>query len=233
MPVSFHQFRVRVQQCVTKVGAHLTTAQIQKLNSTLNYLEVGRWLKANGFSSSPRYADRWELYAAIAKDIKQDKILYLEFGVYEGYTLKRWAKLLHNPRSRFCGFDSFQGLPEDWDSLRPKGTFHVMGAIPLYDDPRVTLHKGWFNETLPTFVLPEHDRLLLHLDADLYSSTIYVLEMLHERMGPGTIIIFDQFCDRFHELKAWSEFLKKRRLKFGFLGATLNLEQVAFRCTGV
>lgn len=226
-----YQLRIRVQQFLTLLGPYTSELQIQKLNSILNYLEVGRWLKANNFSSYPRYTDRWQMYSAIAETIKREKVLYLEFGVYEGYTLRRWAKLLENPDSSFCGFDSFQGLPEDWDSLRPKGTFDIKGAIPKYDDSRVTLHQGWFSDTVPKFIFPPHDRLVVHLDADLYSSTLFVLKTIHEMICPGTIIIFDQFCDRLHELRAWSEFLKETQIKCRFIAATINLEQVTFECT--
>jgi len=225
-----YQIKLRVQQFLTKVGSHTSTPQIQKLNSLLNYLEVGRWLEANGFSPVVRYKDRWLMYEALSQDIKNQRVVYLEFGVYEGYTLRRWAKLLGHQETRLFGFDSFEGLPEDWDSLRPQGTFDVKGAIPTYDDIRVSLCQGWFSDTLPIFTLPEHDRLVLHLDADLYSSTKFVLECLKDDILPGTIIIFDQFCDRMNELKAWDEFLKQTPRKFRFAAATINLEQVAFQC---
>ena len=225
-----YQIRGQIQWLLTKIGARLTTAQIQKLNSIVNYLEVGRWLKAHGFSASPRHEDRWKMYDSLAEKIKNEKVLYLEFGVYEGYTLRRWAKLLENESTRLFGFDSFEGLPENWDELRPRGTFDVQGMIPTYDDPRVALCPGWFSDTLPDFVLPAHERLVIHLDADLYSSTIFVLDTLSNHMLAGTIIIFDQLCDRMHELRAWDEFLQKTKRRFRFAAATTNLEQVAFEC---
>ena len=225
-----HRVRCRLQQLLTRIGARLNNTQIHKLNSIINYLEIGRWLKANGFATSPRYSDRWKMYESLAQKIKDEEVLYLEFGVYEGYTLRRWARLLTNESSKFFGFDSFEGLPEGWDTLRPQGTFDVQGMIPTYDDPRVSLCRGWFSDTLPGFVLPAHERLLLHLDADLYSSTKFVLDTLSAKISPGTIIIFDQICDRMHELRAWDEFLQKTERKFRFAAATINLEQVAFEC---
>jgi hypothetical protein len=227
-----YQIKLRIQQLLTKVGSRTSAGQIQRLNSILNYIEVGRWLRAQGYTTSVRYKDRWLMYEALARDIKDERVVYLEFGVYEGYTLRRWAKLLQHQETRLFGFDSFQGLPEDWDSLRPQGTFDVKGVIPTYDDPRVSLCQGWFSETLPSFTLPDHDRLVLHLDADLYSSTKFVLERLNENILPGTIIIFDQFCDRMNELRAWDEFVRRTRKEFRFAGGTINLEQVAFQCCG-
>ena len=213
---------------LTRVGARLSPTRIRQLNSLVNYLEVGRWLKANGFASEPRFADRWLMYDALAAPISAVRVLYLEFGVYEGYTLRRWARLLKNPESSLHGFDSFEGLPESWDETRPRGTFDVKGQIPQYDDPRVSLHQGWFEETLPHFAPPAHERLVIHIDADLYSSAKFVLDTLRDSIEPGTVIIFDEFCDRMHEMKAFDEFLRATGARFRFLGGTINLEQVTF-----
>ena len=206
-----------------RIGEHVTTSHIGKLNSAINFLEMGRWLKANGYSfrNSSGFANRGELYAAIASKIEGEVVLYLEFGVWQGASLRTWSQLLRNPLSSLHGFDSFEGLPEAWNTL-PKGSFDAKGDLPQFDDPRIILHKGWFHETLPGFVLPEHERLLLNLDADLYASTKYVLDTLQEAICPGTIIIFDEFNDRLHELKAFSEFLETNPMKFRFLGGVLN-----------
>ena len=224
-----YRIRTYIQSGLTRVGARLSATHIHRLNSFVNYLEVGRWLKANGFASTRRFVDRWLMYEALAEPIRHERILYLEFGVYEGYTLRRWAKLLNNPNSSLHGFDSFEGLPENWDQLRVKGTFDVKGVIPSYEDPRVALHQGWFEDTLPPFTLPQHDRLVIHIDADLYSSTKFVLDTLRERIVPGTIIIFDEFCDRLHEMKAFDEYLRNNGGQFRFLAGTINLEQVTFQ----
>ena len=222
------QSRITIQRWLTRLGENLRPTHIQKLNSCLNYLEVGRWLKAKGFETQPRYASRDLLYRALAEGVATAKVLYLEFGVWQGESMHEWSKLLQNPASSLHGFDSFEGLPEDWDARRPQGTFDLQGAPPEFDDPRVVLHKGWFDQTLPDFVLPEHERLVINVDADLYSSTIYVLDHLRDAIRPGTIIIFDEFCDRLHELRAFGEFLKKTGMRFDFVGGTANLEQAAF-----
>ena len=220
------------QVALTKIGARCSPSHIRNLNAALNYLEVGRWLKSNGFDSSPRYPTREALYAALGARVAAERVLYLEFGVYEGNSMRTWSRLLTNPQSSLHGFDSFEGLPEAWDADRPKGTFDVGGRLPSFDDARVELHRGWFEETLPAFALPAHERLVLNMDADLYSSTRFVLDTLRANIDRGTIIVFDEFCDRQHELRAFADFLTETGMTFRFLGATRNLEHVAFERTG-
>jgi hypothetical protein len=219
------------KEALTRIGARCSPSHLHGLNAALNYLETGRWLSARGFGDPPRHPTREQLYEALGGRLEGERVLYLEFGVYYGYSMRFWGRLLKNPRSSLHGFDSFEGLPEDWDARRPKGEFDVGGNMPSFDDPRIVLHKGWFEETLPTFSLPERERLVLNMDADLYSSTRFVLGTLREEIVPGTIIIFDEFCDRMHELRAFDEFLRETGMKFRALGATRTLEHVAFERT--
>ena len=55
------------------------------------------------------------------------------------------------------------------------------------------------------------------IDADLYSSTSCVLGRLRNEMPVGTLIYFDEFNDRFHELKAFDEFLTEAGMEFRLL----------------
>ncbi|HVF66686.1 MAG TPA: class I SAM-dependent methyltransferase [Pyrinomonadaceae bacterium] len=219
------------KEALTRIGARCSPSHMHGLNSVLNYMETGRWLRASGFGDPPRHPTREQLYAALGSKVGGERVLYLEFGVYYGVSMRLWASLLKNPQSSLHGFDSFEGLPEDWDERRPKGEFDVGGRIPEFDDARVVLHKGWFEETLPSFALPERDRLVLNMDADLYSSTRFVLDTLRGEIRTGTIIVFDEFCDRMHELKAFDEFLRETGMGFRTLGATKTLEHVAFERT--
>jgi hypothetical protein len=217
---------------LTRIGAHITASQMYWLERVLSQLEVGGWFVANGFPVTPLYSGRPELYAALARDIADERVLYLEFGVFQGASLRAWTKLLRNPLSQLHGFDSFEGLPEAWNAYNPQGKFATQGSMLQIDDPRVVLHMGWFHETLPDFVLPEHDRLLVHIDADLYSSAKYVLERLQDDIRPGTIILFDEFYDHMHELRAFSEFLASSHMTFRFLGGATSLSQCAFERVG-
>ncbi|HPJ30274.1 MAG TPA: class I SAM-dependent methyltransferase [Methanothrix sp.] len=157
--------------------------------------------------------DRKILYEYINNTILEDvPIDYLEFGVAKGASLKYWLELNKNDSSRFIGFDCFEGLPEDWDlpfsGCRPKGTCDTGGILPQISDPRTRLVPGFFQETLSKFLdeFAPKNRLVVHCDADLYSSTLYVLSMLDKIIQPGTLIIFDEFSTFNHEFHAFGDY---------------------------
>jgi O-methyltransferase len=144
-----------------------------------------------------------------------DAVDYLEFGVFKGVSISQWAGLNQHKQSRFFGFDSFEGMPENWRPGQEKGHFAVGGVMPQFDDPRIRFIKGWFEDTVPQFVrnFSPINRLVLHLDADLYASTMLPLIHFTPLMRAGTLLIFDEFYDRNHEFKAfmdWQRIYKKR-----------------------
>lgn len=126
-----------------------------------------------------------ELYTRANETAASDRpILFLEFGVWKGTSLSRWTKINTHPDSRFVGFDSFEGLPQQWRN-RPAGYFCTGGQTPDLDDPRVSFVKGWFNQSLPGWLdehLPQQPAgvtPIVHIDSDLHSSAIYLLTQLH------------------------------------------------------
>ena len=155
----------------------------------------------------------------------------LEFGVYSGSTLK----VIANARGgeQVYGFDSFQGLPEHWRTGFPAGTFSTDG---LPDVPGAELVVGLFEDTLPGFVA-EHDGpvAFLHVDCDLYSSTVTVLEHVGPRLREGSVVVFDEYFNypgwREHEHRAWCEYTERHGLRFEYQGYTGDNEQVVVRLT--
>ena len=127
------------------------------------------------------------------------------------------------------GFDSFVGLPETWGE-RPKGTFSTGGVLPTVP-ANVTLHAGWFDETLPKF-LAEHPGYarMMNIDCDIYSSTVTILENFRDRITKGTIILFDEYIGnatwREDEFKAFSEFVNDNNIEYEYLAFNLITKQV-------
>jgi predicted O-methyltransferase YrrM len=152
----------------------------------------------------------------------------LEFGVNAGGTIRHLAKLM--PNRHLHGFDSFEGLPEAWSGNNlAAGAFSRGGKLPKVP-PNVTLHKGWFSDTLPGFVAAHTEPVaFLHVDCDIYSSTKTIFDALAAQIIPGTVIVFDEFFNypnwQAHEYRAFMEFLKARGLGFRYTGYAY--EQVA------
>jgi hypothetical protein len=156
---------------------------------------------------------------------------YLEFGVYEGWSIRQWARLNRHPESRFFGFDTFTGLPEDWNAMRKAGAFDVKGVSPRETDPRITFVAGLFQHTLVdflrTFDLRNH--LVVHIDCDLYSSTLFCLATLDRQMPPGTIVMFDEFYDVLHEFAAYRDYSAAFMRSWNAIAYTPQYVQVALR----
>lgn len=140
---------------------------------------------------------RFEFHdTAIEKIGAATPILYLEFGVARGASIKRFAQQFSHPESRFYGFDSFIGLPQSWSRFEA-GHFSTKGEPPKIEDARVGFRKGWFQNSLPAFLaedakFAEDKTVLVHFDADLYSSTMFVLSGLWWKI-PEYYFIMDEF----------------------------------------
>jgi len=189
-------------------------------------------MKRFGYRLPMRVNTRAEVFDVVGAAVRDDLVLYLEFGVFEGASMRHWSTALKNPASLLHGFDSFVGLPEDFDFKHPKGYFDVDGSFPDIDDERITYFKGWFEDTLPAYEVPDHDVLVVNLDADLYSSTSLVLEYLLPHIVAGTFIYFDDFSRPDHEPRAFHEFTAKSGLRFEPVVADRSLNYVFFQCVG-
>ena len=144
----------------------------------------------------------------------------LEFGVFRGKSINIIAGFL--PEKQIYGFDSFEGLPEDWNGyFWEKGHFAV-DHLPQVPD-NVTLVKGWFSDTLPVFVKESKIDAIsfLHVDSDLYSSAKTIFDSLKEFIKVGTIIVFDEYYNYVNwkngEYKAFMEFCESERVQFTYL----------------
>ena len=126
----------------------------------------------------------------------------IEFGVGEGISMRQLARL-SAPNQRVFGFDSFDGLPEEWDMgdgiKFPAGSFK-------YDPPIVAgveYRIGWFEDTIPMWKVDHPGRIaFLHVDSDLYSSCVTILTELNDQIVPGTVIVFDEMYETWRH-KNW------------------------------
>lgn len=123
-----------MKSLLSKVGSHVPKPAFGRLESALNYLYAGRFMKDHRFSPIYVLKQRRELIATVANLLSDSEVLYLEFGVWKGESIRQWSEILKNSASRLHGFDSFEGLPEEWDhhgaSVLQKGHFSTQGSIP-------------------------------------------------------------------------------------------------------
>ena len=129
-------------------------------------------LLINDFYSWKRdYPKRYRLFDVVAETYELDKknLLYLEFGVASGSSFFWWMKKNNHPDSAFRGFDTFEGLPEEWGGFK-KGAM-AFDQKELNDD-RAEFIRGIFQESLHPFIESNKNLLqtkpkIIHLDADL------------------------------------------------------------------
>jgi O-methyltransferase len=179
-----------------------------KINERIQYWAYGPefrdWCRAHPCESVP---DRYALYQWLLDHEGLDgPVDYIEFGVSKGDSIRWWVDNNTHPDSTFVGFDSFEGIPEAWGSW-PKGSFTAAGNIPVITDARCTFVKGFFDSTVPKW-LGAHQferRTVLHLDADLYTSTLFVLTQFLATLKTDSILIFDEFGDPLHEYRAYQD----------------------------
>lgn len=186
-------------------------------------------------SEFPIFAEREQLHQHINDVVLAGRpITYLEFGVFRGESIEGFSKFNRAAESRFVGFDTFTGLPEDWVEFSRTvraSTFSTAGQMPRIDDTRVSFVKGLFQDTLPEFLKSYSgpEQWVIHNDSDLYSATLFVLTCGHPYFRPGTIVIFDEFCSELHEFRAWDDYCAAYRRNYEVVGATEGYGKVAVR----
>jgi O-methyltransferase len=112
-----------------------------------------------------------------------------------------------------------------------KQHYDTAGQTPKIEDDRVTFIKGLFQDSLPRFLndYKPQQKKVIHMDADLYSSTLFVLTKLIPLLEKDDIIIFDEFGVPTHEFRAFNDIVLSYNLKYEFLGAINNYLQIAIK----
>lgn len=205
---------------------------IRELNRSVDYVEK-HMADAIGFETQKEVLD----YALSLTTIPGH---YLEFGVFTGGTIRHIAKQLRRggkADASIHGFDSFEGLPEAWSGFSlGRSVFSTGGRLPRVPS-NVVLHKGWFSDTLPKWRETVSGPIaFMHVDCDIYSSTVEIFEGLQARMQPGTVIVFDEYFNypnwERHEFKAWREFVERRGWTYEYLAYARQQVAVRILTTG-
>lgn len=229
----------KIKALFARFKLHIIFKPFEGLLLNIVYLSrLSNWIsnepegKFNDFyNKKVKYEDRFKLHEfVINEEVKDQAIDYIEFGVASGIAFKWWVERNKNPDTRFYGFDVFTGLPEDFGVMKKKH-YDTKGATPDIDDSRVTFVSGLFQNSLPGFLegYKSNKRKVVHMDADLYSSTLYVLTRMFPLLKNNDIIIFDEFGVPTHEFRAFSDIVSSYNLNFELLAAINNYLQIAIK----
>ena len=146
----------------------------------------------------------------------------LEVGVFQGESINMIAddRTARGDTRTVHGFDSFEGLEEDWSGeALPRGYFNQGGKLPPVRN-NVRLHKGWVQETLTPFMATADDKriALLHIDTDTYTPAKFTLDAAKDFLAAGSVIVFDELIGypnwQEHEYKALNEVLEPESFRF-------------------
>lgn len=155
-----------------------------------------------------------------------DRLLAPRYGPIHGAPKTLWL------------FDSFAGLPEPqaepdrtaphvvagvWTAASCKGISPESLALRLSEHLpacQFRIIEGWYADTVTQ--LPDHTRFAcIHVDCDLYASTLDALAPLFARgqVADGAVILFDDWnCNKasplYGERKAWEELVARHRICF-------------------
>jgi len=183
------------------------------------------------YSNTFDYKKRVLLFEYVIEKEKLDgNIDYLEFGVSTGNSFRWWTSRIKNKNARFYGFDTFTGLPEDWGPFKA-GDMSNGNKPPVINDDRINFYQGLFQQTFIPFLAnyTNKNRKVIHLDADLYSSTLYILTLITPYLNSGDIIFFDEFNVPMHEYKAFAEWSNSFYIDYEVIGTVNNFYQLALK----
>lgn len=129
-----------------------------------------------------------------------------EVGVYEGGSALLMSGLA--PGKTVHLFDTFEGLPQDGTILPlKKGEYaadYERVAARFADRKNVVIHRGVFPGT--AVGLEGECFSFVHLDTDLYESTLDGLRFFHPRMSKGGIIISHDYVGGAEVQRAFAEY---------------------------
>ena len=210
-------------------GLFLNLFYITKFSSWAN---KNKKITHNDFPSKWDYNKRYDLYKWVieSESLSNPPINYLEFGVADGHSFRWFVQQNNNPETRFYGFDTFTGLPEDFGVYK-KGKFDTNNEVPQISDTRVKFFQGLFQQTVPGFLteLNNKKRNVIMLDADIYSATLYVLTTMAPFLKKDDIVFFDEFAVPTHEFKAFYDFLQAYYIDLKLIAAGNNYYFAAFK----
>jgi len=186
------------------------------------------------------YAENLALLAMTLRNPDLDGGSIVECGTWRGGMSAGMIEVAGLHRN-YHFFDSFEGLPPagEHDGEKAKEFQRDMSSPTYYDncsasledfrqtismtgcpEKNISIHKGFFDGTLPGFSCPPI--AILRLDVDWYDSTMICLEKFWDHILPGGLILIDDYYAWEGCSKAVHVFLAKRdateKVRQGLIG---------------
>lgn len=155
------------------------------------------------------------------KNLSNKSNLFLEFGVFRGESINLFAEILNEKKFQIYGFDSFEGLEEEWNmnEYNPIGTFSLKQKLPKVRKNAILI-KGKVQDTIDNFLEKNKEKKIIfaHFDMDTYTPTKYALKQIKKYLTKGSVILFDQFYAypnwQRHEYRAFIEIFNKEEYQY-------------------
>ena len=173
--------------------------------------------------------NRWSIFDRAIELCNTSRPFY-EYGVWMGDSFKYLMKSF----KKGYGFDTFEGLPENWGPV-PKGAYSSFGKVPEIKGGEFIV--GEFEQTLPSFFAKQRPlAALINFDADLYASTLCALVHSKPVIDSDTVLIFDEFIINSDwendEFRALNEFCAANGFDYEVIAISLYTKQVMVRLLG-
>ena len=144
-------------------------------------------------------AERCYILASLARYAARLGGGFAECGVYRGGTALLLCRVLKNSRKTLYLFDSFQGLPQEngeHDNKYVKGTFAAESVESVREllkgfEGMIDIRPGWVPDSFAG--LEDNRYAFVHIDVDLYQSTLDSCNFFYPRLVPGGILLFDEY----------------------------------------
>jgi hypothetical protein len=187
-----------------------------QLAKVIDHILRSHHVQNSDLAGARKGRDRFDVLSIAAEQTHSLPGMVMEFGVFQGVTLRHLAKSI-SPGRRVTGFDTFEGLPDDWGDLLAKGTFAT--SMPSLEGlVNVALEVGRIEDTLPKYLSQHRPMIsLVHSDCPYYEINVFILEHVLPCMPPGSVVVFDEYYGypsyEMYEFRAWSEIRRRLNLK--------------------
>ena len=150
MPVMKSAVKESFKRMLTILGSRCPTGVITASEGVLNYLELGRWMRAKGFQVDPFVVDRWKVFDEMAREVAERR------RPLPGIRCRPWrldgvlGEAFETSRLGSARIRQLRGPPREMGNANhDRSHFSTGGQVPVIDDPRVRFYKGWFADILP------------------------------------------------------------------------------------